>query len=331
MMTTSAGTFPGMKKARLWKRAILWWFRGRWWAKILKITALAVILYNVLAFILMWCPPVRGVVLDIETNRPIAGAIVQKSGVGPFVFYSESPGGARTGGAHAQAVTDGEGRFSFAGAFAHPAPRTHSWFDVLWPLQWLDTIGIKVWHRDYIGASSFAEGLWWKARPADHSQTYCEIRRSRIPVLGFRYIILLRKAATEPEWRVKIGSVNLGGIEGGQAVEQERLFDDLTGYLERWPRGEKAGEYLLILMDQIADGDSPANIDYGLRGGELSKAAIPIILKRNRAILDLASRINPPQEPHRVVVTFANYEQRLEAIRQCTSYLETISSKGGGK
>jgi hypothetical protein len=113
-------------------RAILWWFTGRWWAKTIKIMALAVIAYNVLAFVLMWCPPVRGVVVDIDSGAPIDGAIVQKMGEGPFVFiYSETPRGARTGGAYAQMTTDKEGRFSFSAAFAHPTPNGYSWLNVL--------------------------------------------------------------------------------------------------------------------------------------------------------------------------------------------------------
>jgi hypothetical protein len=227
-----------------------WWVRGPWWGKTAKLAAVAVILYNVVTFFAMWCPPVRGVVLDIDTHKPIAGAIVQKDAVGPFAFFpAMTQAGGRTGGGDAQAKTDASGRFSFPGVLAHPTSRTHSWFDVLWPFQWLDTIDIKVWHVDYIGAYSCAKGMWWREMPPYHSAGYCEVKRYRIPLLGFRYTILLKKPQTEADWRVKIGSVNLAGIEGGNEAEDERLFDDLTGYLERWPQGEMAGEYYKLLWE----------------------------------------------------------------------------------
>ncbi len=243
MMTTSAGTFPGMKKARLWKRAILWWFRGRWWAKVLKITALAVILYNVLAFVFMWCPPVRGVVVDISTGKPIEGAIVQKFGEGPVLFPSEHIEGLWIDGAKAQGLTSADGRFAFPAAAVRPRLRNSNWLEALFPFEWLNTIRVRVWQKDHIGVDSDRHGMWWlQDNPAD-SKGYCKVIRYRLPFFGYHYKIFLKRAVTEKEWVMKIGSVNLGGIDAKEAAEQERLFHDLTGYLERWPQGEKAGEY----------------------------------------------------------------------------------------
>ena len=229
----------------------LWPFRGRWWVKALRLTLVAVILYNVIAFIFMWCPPVRGVVVDIDTGKPIQGAIVQKSASGPFLIYSEGPSGARTGGADAQMVTGPDGHFSFPGAFAHPTREHYSAFDVYWPFQWLDAIDLSVWQRDFIGASSFEEGMWWTQESPERSSGYCKVQRIRIPILGFWYRILLKKATTQDEWEVKIGSVDLGGTAKGNEQEQQRLFDDLTGYLERWPKGEMGRQYLVDLYDQV--------------------------------------------------------------------------------
>lgn len=36
------------------------------------------------------CPAVRGVVVDLETGKPIAGAEVQKAGEGPFLISVEA-------------------------------------------------------------------------------------------------------------------------------------------------------------------------------------------------------------------------------------------------
>ena len=132
-------------------------------------------------------------------------------------------------------VTGPDGRFSFPGAFAHPTLKDTSASDVYWPFQWLDSIDLSVWQRDYIGASSFKIGMWWFRESPERSEGYCRVERYRIPFLGYRYRILLKKPATEAEWQVKISSVDLGGGVKRDEQEQQRLFDDLTGYLERWP------------------------------------------------------------------------------------------------
>jgi hypothetical protein len=301
--------------------------------KTLKLTLVALILYNVIAFIFMWCPPVRGLVVDIDTGKPIRGAIVQKFGEGPFIFPSEKIEGLHVAGADAQATTGANGRFSFPPAAVRPTPGKAGWLGTLYPFQWFNTVKVRVWEKDYIGVNSYKKGLWWsKSNPRD-SGGYCKVVRYRIPFIGFFYRISLKKAVTEKEWVTKIGSVNLSGLPLPQSkdVEQHRLFDDLTGYLERWPRGERAGTYLLILLDRLACPDSPSNIEDSLRSGELRRPQIPTLLMRNREILHLASAIGPPKKPYQVVVTFADYEKRIAAIKKCTSYLEQISEKRGEK
>jgi len=269
----------------------LWPFRGRWWVKTLKLTLVAVILYNVIAFIFMWCPPVRGVVVDIDTGKPIQGAIVQKSASGPFLIYSEGPSGARTGGADAQMVTGPDGRFSFPGAFAHPTRKDTAAFDVYWPFQWLDSIDLSVWQRDYIGASSFKIGMWWFRESPERSEGYCRVERYRIPFLGYRYRILLKKPATEAEWQVKIGSVDLGGGVKRDEQEQQRLFDDLTGYLERWPHGDHAAGYFSSLLPTAM----LASCDYTREqylSGRWTAEDLRTSIKRMKAILSLSKTVN---------------------------------------
>jgi hypothetical protein len=230
------------------RRFLRWWIIGRWWAKPLKAFLAVLLVYNILAFLLMWCPPVKGVVVDISTGKPIEGAIVQKAAGGPFIFPSLWPGGAHTGGAFSQTVTDKSGRFSFPGAFAHPTPSEYSWFMVLWPFQWVDRVDLRAWDKNYVGVLCAKRGLWWLRDRPNRSEGVCEVRRYRLPILGFYYQILLKQPMTEKEWVVKIGSVSLD-LNGQGSAEQGRLFSDLTGYLERWPEGEKAGEFIIQLAD----------------------------------------------------------------------------------
>ncbi|MGA9750649.1 MAG: hypothetical protein WBS54_02555 [Acidobacteriota bacterium] len=282
-------------------------------------------------------PEVRGVVLDAQSGRPVVGADV---GVTVFGFPSNPLAGMASPPRWALAgemlTTASDGTFILPSRCPSPTATGVSWLSyLLWGPMQKRSIGILVYAPEYIPLISEAHGFDWATDPwvaaaSAGSGSVVKVTRTGSLKAGFQYRLHVKRAVTQEDWEKKCALTKQIASSQGEPY-QTWLFNDLTGYLERWPQGEKAGEYLLILMDQIADGDSPTNIDYSLRAGELSRAAIPIILKRNRAILDLASRMNPPQEPHRVVVAFANYEQRIEAIRLCTSYLETISIKGGGK
>ena len=282
-------------------------------------------------------PEVRGVVLDAESGKPVVGADVGVTVFGfpsnPLAGMASPPRWALTG---EMLTTTSDGTFILPSRCPSPESSGVSWLSyLLWGPMQKRSIGILVYAPEYIPLISEADGFDWTTDPwvaaaSAGSKSVVKVTRTGSLKAGFRYTLHVRRAVTQKDWESKCALTKQVASSHGEPY-QTWLFNDLTGYLERWPQREKAGEYLLILMDRIADGDSPANIDYALQAGELSGAEIPIILKRNRAILNLASRMNPPQEPYRVVVTFASYEQRLEAIRQCTSYLNTISSKGGGK
>jgi len=290
----------------------LWPFRGRWWVKTLKLTLVAVILYNVIAFFLMWCPPVRGVVVDIDTGKPIRGAIVQKFGEGPFIFPSEKIEGLHVAGADAQATTGANGRFSFPPAAVRPTPGKAGWLGTLYPFQWFNTVKVRVWEKDYIGVNSYKKGLWWsKSNPRD-SGGYCKVVRYRIPFIGFFYRISLKKAVTEKEWVTKIGSVNLSGLPLPQSkdVEQQRLFDDLTGYLERWPKGEKAGFYFQRLLETgLVESCGTLRGDW--RERKITRQELLKYYKRNKRILSLVSKVSMETEP----IAAHSEERAIQAMR----------------
>ena len=189
-----------MKKGRgkpgRFGRFFRWWFKGRWWVKTIKLGALGIVVYNVLAFYVMWCPPVKGVVLDIDTGKPIAGAIVQKSGEGPVMLPAEQERYAE--GAEAQALTGPNGRFSLPPGTVRLGPGQYSWLAFILPA-WFNTVHVRVWQKDYIGVDSSKEGLWWRRDKPYRVKGYCKVKRCRIPILGFRYKILLRKPVTEAD------------------------------------------------------------------------------------------------------------------------------------
>ena len=288
MMASVLGT-SGNKKAFVCKRVILWWFTGRLRVKAVKITALAVIAYNVLAFVLMWCPPVRGIVVDKDTGAPIAGAEVLKAAEG--FFFVPAVGG-RYFGATGQARTGSDGRFSFAGTVGRPSPNKASWFNVLWPFQWIDTIHVAVWDEQYIGADSGKQGLCWGSDIPRRTAGNSTVERFRLPILGYWYKIKLSRPQTEADWQEKIGSVSLYFDD---ETRNRRLFTDLTGYLERWPEGEKAGEYYRLVWETAALG----SCDYmreELANGELTRAQLRTLCDRAAKIVSLAEILRSPPE-----------------------------------
>jgi hypothetical protein len=221
---------------------------------------------------------------------------VQKFGEGPFIFPSEKIEGLHVAGADAQATTGANGRFSFPPAAVRPTPGKAGWLGTLYPFQWFNTVKVRVWEKDYIGVNSYKKGLWWsKSNPRD-SGGYCKVVRYRIPFIGFFYRISLKKAVTEKEWVTKIGSVNLSGLPLPQSkdVEQQRLFDDLTGYLERWPKGERAGTYYSRLWEtaNLVPCSSYERDDF--QKGNLSRERLKLYCKRAAKIIALADKFSGP-------------------------------------
>lgn len=298
-------------KTRKRKGCLLWFL----------VVALAYVLLTLWA---QWTPPVRGVVVDAETGQPIPNAEIIREGLGGSFFLEP-----RMWGWEESAKTDGRGKFSIGGTLKlSNAPL--GGIDVPIPIKFINKVDLYVYHPDYV--TSFTEIEIGKVGFTDRVVTRKEsFEEKRILYESMRFKIKLTKPKTERDWVEKCDQDIRSYMQfQNQHRVDEWLFNDLVGYLERYPNGEKAGEYALLLLDRLAIGDSRANIDEEFRSGELDLEKIKLIIERNLRIIEAVSKVTPPSHPG-VVVTFSDYNQRLEFVKNCTFYLQGKYGKGGDK
>jgi len=63
---------------------------------------------------------------------------------------------------------------------------------------------------------------------------------------GYVLTVKMKRATSEEAWRLKCDLTILAKEEGFGT--DEWVFNDLTGYLQRWPDGKKAGVYIMKLV-----------------------------------------------------------------------------------
>lgn len=280
-------------------------------------------------------PAVAGKVVDIETGEPIKGADVSVQVFGfpsnPIAAIASPPKWQLAGD---MLKTDSQGSFSFPSQVPPLEDSGVSWWSyILWGPNKQTGIGVNVYTKDHITVASDSEGFEWKLDDfyetyfrGENNEKLVTVERERKGERSFEYTIKVKTAKTERDWEIKCKDTILHtGL--GREPDETWVFNDLVGYLERFPEGEKAGDYVLLLLDRIAHGDSEANIDWGVSSGELDQKAIPILIKRNEKIIELASKITPTNHPGEVV-TFSNYEQRIKSVKNCTFYLKKMCVSG---
>jgi hypothetical protein len=139
-----------------------------------------------------------------------------------------------------------------------------------------------------------------------------------LPIWGFYYKILLKRPLTETQWRAKIDSVNLGL---DQDSEERRLFTDLTGYLERWPEGEKAGDYLgKAMFTALVAHEQSKN-----PGREEERR----FLEEDATLLHLA--LSAPKSTGHAGYNMYGYEENLPLVKAEYQELTRILGRGEGK
>ena len=203
--------------------------------------------YLLFVCVAIWCPRVRGVVVDARTGRPVPDAQILVRPAGFFMLAVEA-GNEALEGKTLSARTSSTGRFSVPGSAVRPWPWEAGALNVFSPLQWITHVQIAVWAPGYgtkvIEIPSYAVVPWWR-KSGDREGW--NVSRLRLPVWGFWVHMALRKPEGEKEWRRVCGQAVTAHAEG--IIPDEWLFNDLTGYLERWPQGEMAGEYYKLLWE----------------------------------------------------------------------------------
>ena len=243
-------------------------------------------------------PEVRGVVLDAENGKPVAGADV---GVTVFGFPSNPLAGMASPPRWALAgemlTTTSDGTFILPSRCPSPESTGVSWLSyLLWGPMQKRSIGILVYAPEYIPLISEADGFDWTTDPwvaaaSAGSKSVVKVTRTGSLKAGFRYTLHMRRAVTRKDWESKCALTKQVASSHGEPY-QTWLFNDLTGYLERWPQGEKAGEYYALLWETAAY----RSCDYmrqDLANGQLSRKELEVYSERGSKILALARGLNP--------------------------------------
>ena len=200
-------------------------------------------------------PAVQGVVRDMETGKPIAGAHVSVTVFGfpadPIAAIASPPKWALAG---TTVTTGADGRFSLQAQRPSPKDTGVSWLSYLfWGPDTKTAIGVFVWAPEYMTVLSEAEDFFWTQDPIldkwyDPHAPPIEVRRSGDLKRGFDYTVEIKRAVTEKDWEDKC-RMTINNTNPLYEPGASWLFSDLTGYLERWPEGEKSGEYTIKIAD----------------------------------------------------------------------------------
>ncbi|MGA9750651.1 MAG: carboxypeptidase-like regulatory domain-containing protein [Acidobacteriota bacterium] len=297
------------------------------------------------------CPPVSGVVVDRDTGRPIAGAFVTRQMLGMsrnFLYYLGGSSGPTPLLPFAGVLTDAGGRFSF------PADRT-----VMKPSESGDPfiyvygpdirhgIQLVVYSPEYIPVRSQEEGFDWKKEEwlsLDQEHTH-DMRNPKWKVVGptgfsvtrsgnlwtgYQYRIEMIKAVTEAQWEEKWHETwLLNSLYIPKSISDQWLFNDLTGYLERWPQGEKAGEYLECALS-TGMGASCSYLRSELATGSITIEQLRVYQQRNALLLELGKRVSPPA---RGGIRYRSYQSSLQSLEATNKCIEEITGRRrmGGK
>lgn len=292
------------------------------WGKLGIIVLVLIILEGALQIVFQYqrrCPPVSGLIVDRDTGKPIAGALVTRNMLGRSRNPIYGLAGSSGPGAllpFTLARSDGQGEFSFPSAKTMMRPlQSGDPFIYLYGPDVREGLEVIVYAPDYIPARSHEEGFAWekeqwltmdvqKTKTSKdpkwqiYGPTGFAVSRKGSLRKGYTYRIEMVKAVTEGQWEEKCNAtVMLASKYMWGYIANQWLFNDLAGYLERWPEGEKAGEYLRKLIEMawpIAKGEEA--YCYSNPRLETTKEELELALEANRKVQELLPRIDLSRE-----------------------------------
>ena len=236
-------------------------------------------------------PAISGVVLDMQTGKPISGAQVGATYLGPMESLAAPArpipiGGGGTG------KTDAQGRFSFPSA---KLPVSSPVYFLFGPNE-VAGIWLVAYSRDYVTCLSESGGLNWKQDKRLASYSGVSLDREGSKWKGFRYTIRLARPESEEQWQEKTGLTLRAASSLPQELADRWRFDDLIGYLERWPQGGMARKYYDLLWESAnLVPCNPYERDDFARG-ELSRERLRTYCDRAAKIIAIAKgfKVPPP-------------------------------------
>jgi hypothetical protein len=265
-------------------------------------------------------PAVRGIVRDMQTGKPIKDAYVCATVFGfpadPVAAIASPPKWALAG---TTVTTGDDGRFALEARRPSPKDTGVSWWSyVLWGPDEKTAIGVFVWTPEYQTVLSEAKGFSWTRDPIldkwyDPHDPPIRVRRSGDLKRGFDYAVDVKRAVTEKDWEDKC-RMTLNNTNPSHEPGASWLFSDLTAYLEKWPEGQKVGEFYIALWETAPLGPCDY-IREELAAGNLTRARLEKLCERARKIISLAEGFcNPPGR-----MTAESFEEGLNEHRRDVS------------
>ncbi len=271
------------------------------------------------------CPPVRGEVVEHGTGRPVAGAIVHREMMGYSRNFLQYIGGGSTSPLlpWKPRTTDSAGAFRFPTAWTALAADP---LMLLYGPPLRTGISILVYSPDHIPVVSYLDGFDPSVHEGRSRSGFAfHLERKGTFWLGYRYRIEMERAETQEQWEAKCAAtLSLSGRYAPREIADEWVFQDLTRYLERWPQGEKAGEYGLFLIRMAF-----AEIGRFETAREpISRENLEAAKERVRTILAIAETISSDQLAFNPAAK-ENWPSDLQIIRSSFNEMQSrISEKG---
>ena len=139
---------------------------------------------------------------------------------------------------------------------------------------------------------------------------------------GFQYRLLVKRAVTQEDWEKKCALTKQIASSQGEPY-RTWLFNDLTGYLERWPQGEKAGGCMEAALS-TGMGASCGYIRDELTTGRITIGQLRVYQERNALLLDLGRRVPPPALDG---IRYKSYVSSLESLEKTNKCIEEITGQ----
>jgi len=262
------------KKRSFIVRLALWPLKGKGWRRWVRVTVAVLALYNLYACVAMRRPPVWGRVVEKETGKPIAGAEVYVQAtcaiVGPHGLWGPRASGLGS------AVTHQSGFFFIPGG--------SSFVCTPW---WTFETSLVARSQEWVTCAAVREGSSFKGQ-VQQSGPHIRVQWMKIPIIGHLCLMQMAGATSEDEWKEKCDSTTKVKDWVPEDVAGRWLFDDLVGYLERWPEGEKAKDYYLQLWEtaNLVPCNPYEREDFG--NGQLSREELNTYCQRAKKIIALA-------------------------------------------
>jgi hypothetical protein len=249
-------------------------------------------IYILLTLWMQWTPPVRGVVVDAETGEPIPGVEIIRQGNGGAI---SGIGIVSTAGCK---QTHENGRFSIWGTLESTMSTWWSYFVPIWSIE---RIQLYIYHPDYV--TSFTEVEIGRIGLTDRIVCNHEsFEEGRVLYESMRFKIKLAKPKTERDWSEKCGQAVRSYMEFQDHYGVDGwLFNDLVGYLERYPRGEKAWDYFTQLFPLTGGDYERRDIKTAYLEGKYTKKDVEEIYRRNKKLIELSEKVKEPDEYREVV------------------------------